>query len=86
MPDLHITLSDDSQAFVSEQIAQGSFSSPSDFIENLVEEAKLRLEQERLDAFLIEGLDSGPAIEVTAEYWQRTKAELARKYDRADRP
>lgn len=86
MPDLNITLSDDSQAFVSEQIAQGPFASASDYIENLVEEAKRQAAREQLDALLLEGLDSGPAIEVTPDYWQRTKAELSRKYDRADRP
>ncbi len=86
MPDLNIKLSDDSQAFVTEQIARGSFSSPSDYIEKLVEKAKVRVEIERIDALLIEGLDAGPGTEVTPEYWQRIKAELSQKYDRADKP
>jgi antitoxin ParD1/3/4 len=86
MPDLNITISDDSQAFVREQIARGSFSSPSDFLENLVEEAKLKAERTRIDALIVEGLDSGAGSEATPEYWRQIKAELARKYDRADKP
>jgi antitoxin ParD1/3/4 len=86
MPDLQITLSDDSQAFVAEQIAHGSFATPSAYIANLVAEAKRRADIERIDAFLIEGLDSGSGVEATPEFWQRTKAEYSQKYDQPDKP
>lgn len=86
MSNLSITLSADDQAFVAEQLAHGSFSSPSDYIASLVEEARRRSVRQRFDALLLEGLDSGPSSEATPEYWQRVKAELSQKYDRADKP
>jgi antitoxin ParD1/3/4 len=86
MPQLQIVLSDDNQAFVSEQVAAGQFAGPSDYIATLLETARKKAIRERVDALLIEGLDSGTPIEVTPEYWRKKKEELARKYGRADKP
>jgi uncharacterized protein YoaH (UPF0181 family) len=38
--------------------------------------------QERLEALLIEGLESGPGIEVTGEYIKQRRQRLFRKYSR----
>jgi len=86
MPDLHIVLSDDSQAFIRDQVAAGQFASPSDYVAALIESAKKQAIRDRVDALLIEGLESGPAVEVTPEYWREKKEEWSRKYDRTDKP
>lgn len=86
MPDLHISLSEDSQAFVRAQMAGGRFSTPDEYIAALIDSARKQATIDRVDALLIEGADSGPGVEVTPEYWRRKKEELSRKYDRADKP
>jgi len=81
-----VQLPDAAQSFIEEQVASGRFTSPSEFIVNLVEQARRQAAHERLEALLLEGLDSGPPIEVTPEYWEKRKAELAEKYRRPDKP
>jgi antitoxin ParD1/3/4 len=81
-----VQLPETAQSFVEEQVAAGRFNSPSDFIVSLVEEARRNAARDRLEQLLIEGLDSGPGIEVTPEYWEKKKEEWTKKYGRADKP
>ena len=58
MDDLRIFLSDRQQAFIDEQVATGDYSNAADYVAALIEaEAKARA-QEKLEALLLEGLDS----------------------------
>ena len=58
MDDLRISLSDQQQAFVDEQVASGDYSDAAQYVAALIEaEAKARA-QEKLEALLLEGLDS----------------------------
>ena len=58
MDDLRISLSDRQQAFIDEQVATGDYSNAADYVAALIEaEAKARA-QEKLEALLLEGLDS----------------------------
>jgi len=81
-----VQLPESAQSFIDEQVAAGRFSSASDCIASLVEEARKQAARDRLEQLLIEGLDSGPGIELTPEYWEKRKEELAKKYHRADQP
>ena len=81
-----VQLSDVAQEFIDEQLAAGQFTSASDFIANLVEQARRKAARERVEQLLLEGLDSGPPIEATPEYWEKTKEEWSQKYGRADKP
>jgi antitoxin ParD1/3/4 len=80
MSDLHVQLSDDARSFVDEQVANGQFSSAEAFVSSLIDDARRRAAIERVDKLLIEGLESGPAIEVTPDWWQQKGEELSRKY------
>lgn len=83
---IEVHLSEPAQSFVEEQVAAGQFTSPSDFIVNLVEQARREAAHKRFEKLLLEGLDSGPGVEVTPDYWQKKKEEWTRKYGRADKP
>jgi antitoxin ParD1/3/4 len=52
-------------------------------VDNLVREDQKQREQERLEVLLLQGLDSGPSIEVTPEYWERKKARLLEQLQKA---
>lgn len=58
MDDLRISLTDPLQTFVDEQVASGDYGNAADYVAALIEaEAKARA-QEKLEALLLEGLDS----------------------------
>ena len=86
MSALEINLSEDKREFIDQQVVAGQFSGPSDYIGRLVEAARIKSLREHIDAQLIEGLESGPPIEATPEYWEKKREEWSRLYDRADRP
>jgi antitoxin ParD1/3/4 len=76
MATLTITLADDRIAFLREQ-AESRGSSIDAYIDGLVtREAKTREAKDRLRALLIEGLESGPAEEVTPETWKEIEREV----------
>ena len=79
-PPLEITLPEPLRAFVEEQIAAGTYATASNYLEELVREDQKRRARERLEALLLEGLDSGPPIEVTPEYWEQKRARLLARF------
>ena len=40
--------------------------------------------EERLEALLLEGLNSGAPVEVTAEYWERKRVDLVARHRKRD--
>lgn len=75
-----VQLPESAQSFIDEQVASGRFTSPSDFIANLVEQARRHAAYQRLERLLLEGLDSGPPIEVDRNWWLKKADEWKRKY------
>lgn len=76
MVELQITLASEASEFVNQQIASGRYSTPSEVLNAIVEEARVRAGKAKLAALLKEGLDSGPPIEVTDEWLRQQRAEL----------
>ena len=58
MDDLHISLSVRQQAFVDEQVATGDYSNAADYVAALIEAKAKARAREKLEALLLEGLDS----------------------------
>ena len=56
---LNVSLPEALEAYVRERVAEGGYSDPSDFVGTLIREHMQRHEQERLEALLLEGVDSG---------------------------
>jgi len=76
MTTMNISLPDSMRAFIEQKIAQGGYSTASEYIRQLVREDQKRAAQERLEQLLLEGIDSGEPIEGTAEYWAQKRAKL----------
>jgi len=77
---LNILLPRSIKDFIDQQVANEGFSTPSEYLCELVMDAKDRLVEEQIEQMLIEALDSGEPIEVTPDYWQNKRAELLAKY------
>ncbi len=83
MTTLNISLPDSMRAFVEEQIAKGGYSTASEYIRHLIRQEQEKQAQKRLEALLIEGLDSGDPIEITDEWWENKRTELAKRLRQA---
>lgn len=78
--ELTISLPDSMKEFIERETVEGHYSTPSEYVRDLVEEALDRKNEERLEKLLLEGLDSGPPIKVTPKFWEDLRAELTAKY------
>jgi antitoxin ParD1/3/4 len=74
MATLHITLPDGLEEFVKEEVREGGYATPSDYVRSLLRQAKERKARRTLDQALTSSLET-PTEEVTPEYL----AELQRK-------
>jgi len=67
------------KVFVQERVADGGYSSVSAYVRELIGTDQKRRLEERIDALLLEGLNSGAPIEATPEYWEAKKRKLAER-------
>ncbi len=71
---LNISLPDRAIDFIERQTIADGFSTPSEYVFALILCEQERLEQkDRVESLLIEGLDSGAAIEVTDDWWSQKR-------------
>jgi len=68
MQSMNISLPEPLKQFVDGQIAQGRYSSASEYVRELIRDDEKRKAQEQLEALLLEGLQ-GQAQAMTAEDW-----------------
>ena len=76
MTTLNISLSESMRAFIDEQITKGGYSTASEYIRHLIWQEQKQAAQMKLEAMLLEGLDSGEPIEITDEWWESKRIEV----------
>jgi putative addiction module CopG family antidote len=74
-----ISLTADNSEFVSEQLASGQYPTPSDVVNEALRQARVREAKKKLADLLMEGLNSGPGIEVTEEWRKEQRAKFLAK-------
>ena len=79
MQTMNISLPEPLKEFVDEQVNSGRHSSASDYVRELIRDDARRKVGERLEALLLEGLNSGDPIPATAEFWEDRRKELIRR-------
>jgi antitoxin ParD1/3/4 len=67
------------RAWVRKQATQGGFRSVDEYIGKLLQDEKLRQLRDAIDEKLMEGLNSGPATEMTDKDWARIRREGLRR-------
>lgn len=80
MQSMNISLPDPLKQFVDGQIAQGRYSSASEYIRELIRADEKRKAEEQLEAKLLEGLSSSES-ELTAEDWGDIRKEALAKLE-----
>jgi len=81
---LSLQLSQQLQVFVNEQVAEGGYSNASEYIATVLEQIRRQMAKKKLEALLLEGLDSGEPIEVTEEWWDEERAKTIARLRQAN--
>jgi antitoxin ParD1/3/4 len=76
---MNISLSDPMREFVDDLIRQGSYPSASEYVRELIRVDRKRRAKEHLESLLLEGIESGPAAEMTAADWEAIRTEVRQR-------
>jgi antitoxin ParD1/3/4 len=74
MTSMNVSLPEDLKAYVESQTRQG-YSTPSEYVRELIRSDRKEKERERLDALLVDGLHSGDPTPVDAQFWNALKRD-----------
>lgn len=80
MTSMNISLPEQLKEYVEERTRSG-YSTPSEYVRELIREDQKRRARERLDCLLLEGLNSGDPVPANAEFWTELKREAAAKLE-----
>jgi antitoxin ParD1/3/4 len=86
METMNIALPEAMKHFVQDRVSEGGYSSVSEYVRKLIRADQKRKVEERIDALLLEGLDSGTPIPVTPEYWEAKKRKLTERLAKTINP
>lgn len=85
MQSMNISLPDPLKQFVDGQIAQGRYSSASEYVRELIRADEKRKAEDELEAKLLEGLNSAKTALTTAD-WKAIRAEALSKVASRKKP
>jgi antitoxin ParD1/3/4 len=80
MTSMNVSLPEELKEYVEAQTKSG-YSTPSEYVRELIRGDQKRRAKERLDALLLEGLNSGDSIPVDAKFWSDLKQEALAKLE-----
>jgi antitoxin ParD1/3/4 len=78
MTSMNVSLPEELKEYVEAQTRNG-YSTPSEYVRELIRADQKRRAKDELDAMLLEGLRSGDSIPVDAKFWDDLKKEALTK-------
>ena len=78
MTSMNVSLPEDLKQYVEARIKSG-YSTPSEYVRELIRADQKQRAKEKLDTLLLEGLKSGDPISVDADFWNDLKQEALSK-------
>ena len=81
MQTMNISLPDQLKEFVEGQVGSGRYSSVSEYVRDLIRDDESRKAREKLEALLVEGIQSGEASEMTRQDWSDIRTEAVKRYE-----
>lgn len=76
MTTLNISLPDNLREWIDARVKKGDYGSASDYLRDLVRTDKKK--NSSLEEFLLEGIDSGEALEVSPGFWEKKHQQMKR--------
>lgn len=80
MHTINIALPESMKQFVLEQVTQGDYRSPSEYIRDLIQADQKEKARSTLEQEIIAGLESGESSPMTQERWQQIRAKVAQQH------
>jgi len=80
MQTMNISLPDQLKEFVDQQVDSGRYSSVSEYVRDLIRGDERKRAQEKLEALLAEGLQSGEPTGMTKQDWVDIRREALQVY------
>jgi antitoxin ParD1/3/4 len=80
MTSMNVSLPEELKEYVEAQTKKG-YSTPSEYVRELIREDQKRRAMERLDSLLLEGLNSGDPLPVDSEFWTSLRREALAKLE-----
>lgn len=81
MQTMNISLPDQLKEFVDGQVGSGRYSSVSEYVRDLIRDDEKRKAQDKLEALLMEGIQSGEPTEMTQQDWADIRREAAKQFE-----
>ena len=81
MQTMNISLPDQLKEFVDTQVGSGRYSSVSEYVRGLIREDEKRHAQEKLEALLIEGIQSGEPSAMSRQDWAGIRREALKQFE-----
>lgn len=79
METMNISLPAPMKKFVEEEVSRGGYSTTSEYIRDVLREEQKKKAQEKLEALLLAGMESGKPVEMTKGEWDKVRQKaLAR--------
>jgi antitoxin ParD1/3/4 len=78
MTSMNLSLPEELKEYVESESA-GGYSTPSEYVRELIREDRKRKAKERLDAMLLEGISSGSLVAMDATFWAELRQEALSK-------
>jgi antitoxin ParD1/3/4 len=76
---MNISLPPTLKDWVDEQVSRRGFGTASEFVRQMLREEQQRELRQRIDAALVEGIESGPSTPMTAKDWDDIRREGRRR-------
>ena len=78
MTSMNVSLPQELKEYIEKQTRTG-YSTPSEYVRELIRYDQKRRAKEHLDTLLLEGLDSGESLPATPAFWDELKREALAK-------
>src|SRR5215471_16727000 len=82
MVSLNISLPQSLKDYVENLVKDSGYSTPSEYIRELLRLDQKRPAGQKLEALLLAGINSGEPIEITPEYWENKRRQLIERHSR----
>ena len=74
-----ITIPEEVQLVVDAEVREGGYTDATEYLTRLVRQDQKRRAKQELEAFVLEGIDSGDPMEMTAQAWRDLRLDLHRQ-------
>ncbi len=81
MQTMNISLPDQMKEFVDVQVGSGRYSSVSEYVRDLIRDDEKRKAQEKLEAILMEGIQSGEPTDMTRQDWSNIRSAALKQFE-----